>query len=176
MDSIKRDIMGKISRKIADLNVDDLIKELNRALADEWLAIYQYWYASTVAEQIMAPVVMDAIKHALEDEKEHAQELAERILELEGIPIKNPNQWDQLAHCKYAQPPEGLTELKRFLADALEGERCAMNTYNDIAKMTFGKDHITYQLIVHILSEEAEHEELFEDLLTDLPCTFSKSI
>jgi bacterioferritin len=166
--------MGKTSRIIADLNVDELIKELNRALADEWLAIYQYWYISTVAEQIMAPVVMDAIKHALEDEKEHAQELANRILELDGVPIKNPNEWNQIAHCKYVEPPESQTNLKRFLADALRGERCAMETYNNIAKMTFGKDHLSYQLIVHILSEEAEHEELFEGLLTDLPCSFSR--
>ncbi|WP_455284474.1 ferritin-like domain-containing protein [[Eubacterium] cellulosolvens] len=167
--------MGKVSTEIADLNVKELVGELNRALADEWFAIYQYWYGSLAPEQIMSPVVMEAIKKALEDEKEHAEELASRILELEGLPIRNPNDWGKMAHCKYLEPPEDLTDLKRFLADALEGERCAMRAYNEIAKMTFGKDHVTYQLIAHILAEEAEHEEMFEDLLQNLPCTFSKS-
>ena len=166
--------MGKVSTEIADLNVKDLVKELNRAVADEWFAIYQYWYASLAPEQIMSPIVMDAVKKALEDEREHAEEFASRILELEGLPVRNPSEWEKLAHCKYAEPPEDPTDLKRFLEDALEGERCAMRAYNQIAKMTFGKDHVTYQLITHILAEEAEHEEMFEDLLQNLPCNFAR--
>jgi bacterioferritin len=166
--------MGKTSRVIAGLDVDDLIKELNRALADEWLAIIQYWYGSIAPEQIMNPVVRDAIKKAFDDEKEHANELAERILELEGIPLKNPNKWNETAHCTYLEPPDSLTDLKKFLQDAIKGEECAMKAYNEIARMTFGKDHITYQLIVHILSEEAGHEEMFQDMLENLPCDFLK--
>jgi len=166
--------MGKTSRVIADLDVDELIKELNRAISDEWFAIVQYWYGSLAPEQSMNPVVRDVIKEALDDEREHANELADRILELGGIPVKNPDRWSQLAHCKYLEPPAELTDLKKFLQDALEGERCAMKAYNEIAKMTFGKDHVTYQLIVHILSEEAAHEEIFEDMLEKLPCVFSK--
>jgi bacterioferritin len=167
-------VLGKGSTEIADLDVKELIKELNKAVADEWFAIYQYWYASLSAEQIMSPIVMDAIKKALEQEREHADEFASRILELEGLPIRNPNEWNNVAHCKYAEPPEDPTDLKRFLQDALDGERCAMRAYNQIAKMTFGKDHVTYQLVTHILAEEAEHEEMFEDLLENLPCTFSR--
>ena len=165
--------MGKTSKKIIKIEANKLVGELNRALADEWFAIYQYWYASLAPEQIMSPVVMEVFEETLKDEREHAEELASRILELEGRPIDNPDQWEKLAHCKYATPPKDLTDLKRFLGDALKGEICAMETYNKIAEMTFGKDHVTYQLISHILSEEAKHEESFEDLLTNLPCTFS---
>ncbi|MEM4297238.1 MAG: hypothetical protein QW815_02585 [Nitrososphaerota archaeon] len=50
--------MGKTGRKISRVDVNKLIEELNRALADEWLAIYQYWFASQAPEQIMNPVVM----------------------------------------------------------------------------------------------------------------------
>lgn len=167
-------LWGKTSRIIADLNVDELIKELNRAIADEWLAIAQYWYGSLAPEQTINPVVKDAIKEALDDEREHVNELADRILELGGIPLKNPEQWNQLAHCKYLEPPSELTNLKKFLQDAVEGEECAIKAYNEIAKMTFGKDYVTYQLITHILSEEAAHEEIFEDMLENLPCDFSK--
>ena len=37
--------------------------------------------------------------------------------------------------------------------------------YNKLARKTFGKDNVTYQLVTHILSEEVEHEEKFENLL-----------
>jgi ferritin-like protein len=59
----------------------------------------------------MSPIVMDAIKKALEQEREHADELASRILELEGLPIRNPKEWDNLAHCKYIEPPEDPTHI-----------------------------------------------------------------
>jgi len=35
--------MGTKGREIVGLDVDKLIELLNKALADEWLAYYQYW-------------------------------------------------------------------------------------------------------------------------------------
>lgn len=165
--------MGKTSRKVARLDVDKLIEELNRALADEWLAIYQYWFASQAPEQIMSPVVRETFEDILKDEREHADELINRILELEGMPLRNPKQWQEVAHCTYYEPPEDLTDLKRFLVDALKAEQCAIEAYDKLAEMTFGKDHVTYQLITHILSEEVSHEETIQDMLEKLPCTFA---
>ncbi|MEG0832195.1 MAG: hypothetical protein RSF75_07575 [Acidaminococcaceae bacterium] len=37
--------MGKKSKEISKLKVDKLLKLLNAALAEEWLAYYQYWIA-----------------------------------------------------------------------------------------------------------------------------------
>jgi bacterioferritin len=38
--------------------------------------------------------------------------------------------------------------------------------YNKLAEKTHGKDPITYNLVVHILTEEVEHEDEFETLLS----------
>ena len=46
-----------------------------------------------------------------------------------------------------------------------EAEAGAIEVYSKLAKKTFGKDNVTYQLVSHILSEEVEHEEIFENLL-----------
>jgi ferritin-like protein len=127
--------MGKTSRKNIKIEANMLAEELNRALADEWFAIYQHWFASLAPEQIMSLVVMEVFEETLKDEREHAEELASRILELKGRPIDNPNQWEKLAHYKYTTPPKDLTDLKRFLGDALKGAICAMETYNKIAEM-----------------------------------------
>jgi len=35
--------MGTVGIKIVGMDVKELIKRLNKALADEWLAYYQYW-------------------------------------------------------------------------------------------------------------------------------------
>jgi len=40
--------MGTLGRKIVDTNVEDLVKLLNKAFSDEWLAYYQYWIGSMI--------------------------------------------------------------------------------------------------------------------------------
>ena len=42
-------------------------------------------------------------EHA-EEERRHAQLLADRIIELEGVPVLDPKQWFELARCKYDAP------------------------------------------------------------------------
>ena len=39
-------------------------------------------------------------EHA-EEERKHAQMLAKRIIELEGVPVLDPQKWFELARCKY---------------------------------------------------------------------------
>ena len=40
--------MGKQARAIVDLSLKELVKDLNKAYADEWLAFYLYWYMAQV--------------------------------------------------------------------------------------------------------------------------------
>ena len=42
-------------------------------------------------------------EHAAE-EYNHAKLLADRIIELEGVPVLDPKQWFDLARCKYDAP------------------------------------------------------------------------
>ncbi len=159
---------GKGSSDLADVKL--VLEELNRALADEWFAIYQY--SSPVPEHAMSPIVVESVSKALGDERQHAEALASRILELKGLPIDSSGEWRKLAHCRYLKSPKDSTTLRAFLQNALEGERCVTRACLQIAKRIFGRDDVTYQLIMNILSEEAEHEEMFQELLQNLPCAF----
>ena len=40
--------MGTKGKEIVNLDVNNLIGLLNKALADEWLAYYQYWVGAKV--------------------------------------------------------------------------------------------------------------------------------
>ena len=46
----------------------------------------------------------------------------------------------------------------------MDAEGGAIEVYRKIAKKTFGKEDVVYQLVTHILSEEVTHEEMFENL------------
>jgi bacterioferritin len=157
--------MGKQGTKIAGVNVKDLINDLNRAYADEWLAHYSYlWMARTVT----GPGYEDMgefLEEIAKDEAEHAEELANRIQELGGLPLVNFSDLEKHANAPYPKPPKSTTDYKGMIKVVTEAEAGAIDVYQKIAEKTKGKDHVTYQLACHILAEEVGHEEKFEDLL-----------
>lgn len=156
--------MGKQARAIVDLSLKDLVKELNKAYADEWLAFYLYWYMA----QTVSGRVYEGMKGALEklakDELEHAEELADLITKLGDVPTANPMDLEKVANAPYMMPPKNTADINRMIRIVTEAEAQAIEVYNKIAKKTLGKDHNTYALVTHILSEEISHEEMFENL------------
>jgi bacterioferritin len=157
--------MGTKAKEIVGLNVDELITELNKAYADEWLAYYQYWITAKVATGRQAGMVAKELEEIAEDELEHAAELAERILTLGGQPLVSPKRWFEETNCGYAEPPKDPSDLQAIIKMVVEAERCAIGVYDRLAKKTLHDDPITYQLMLHILEEEIEHEDAFERLL-----------
>ncbi len=79
--------MARESVKILQgkLDVESLISQLNAALAEEWLAYYQYWVGALVVEGAMRADVQSEFEEHAEEERKHAQLLANRIIELEGV-------------------------------------------------------------------------------------------
>ena len=138
--------MARESVKILQgkLDVESLIAQLNAALAEEWLAYYQYWVGALVVEGAMRA----------------------RIIELEGVPVLDPKQWFELARCKY-DAPQGFDSVS-LLKDNVASERCAILRYQEIADFTNGKDFTTCDIAKHILAEEEEHEQDLQDYLTDI--------
>ena len=155
--------MGKKGIDIIKFDVKELTKLLNKALADEWLAYYQYWIeAQVVTGPTRDAVIMELSEHAA-DELRHAKMLAERITQLKGTPILDPSEWQKEANCRYLKP-KNFAE-KPIVTDALEGERCAIETYSGLLELIEDKDEVTYQIILEILKDEVKHEDDLEILL-----------
>lgn len=158
--------MGTQGTKIVGLDVKKLIKMLNKALADEWLAYYQYWIGAKIAQGPMRPEVVAELEEHASEELEHAVMLVERILQLGGTPLLAPKQWFKEANCEYLIPKD--PKVRKLLKQNIEGEQCAIKVYNKLIKFTKDKDPVTYNLILKILEDEVEHEEDLQNLLDDL--------
>ncbi len=160
--------MAKESVKILQgkLDVENLIAQLNAALSEEWLAYYQYWVGALVVEGAMRSNVQDEFEEHAEEERQHAQLLADRIIELEGTPVLDPKKWSELARCRYDSPTD--FDSVSLLQQNVEAERCAILRYQEIANFTNGKDYTTCDIAKHILAEEEEHEQDLQDYLTDI--------
>lgn len=160
--------MGQSARQNVSkkLDVDKLIKMLNEALAEEWLAYYQYWVGARVLEGPMREEVEAELLLHANEELAHAELVADRIDQLGGTPLLSPKDWMEHARCDYLTPSDPYIEA--ILEQNLEGERCAIDRYQEIADFTQGKDHSTYQMATNILNDELEHEHDIEDFLNDI--------
>ena len=148
------------------LELPKLLEQLNAALSEEWLAYYQYWIGSLVVEGAMRSDVQREFEEHAEEEYRHAKMLADRIIQLEGVPVLDPAQWITLARCKYAAPLNNdvISVLKQNIA----AERCAVIRYEEIASFTNNLDFTTCDIAKRIMAEEEEHEQDLQDFLRDV--------
>lgn len=158
--------MGKLGIEIIGIDKNELIRLLNEALAEEWLAYYQYWIGARMMEGPMrSEIAPELLLHATQ-ELGHAVLVVDRIIQLGGIPVLTPADWMKLSSCEYEAPVDPYVEV--VLNQNLRGERCAIKRYKEIADFTNGKDHTTHQMATTILNEELEHEQDIEEFLSDL--------
>src|SRR4030065_1071847 len=105
--------MGSKGKQIVNLDMAELLADLNRVYADEWLAAYAYNYMSQVvtgrpAAKQLAALLMDTSK----DELEHQQELAERIVSLGGKPVADVSKLVEASNDGYPTPPGGEKDVE----------------------------------------------------------------
>lgn len=151
---------------IKGLEIDEIIKVLNKAYADEWLAYYQYFIEAKVIKGIMKDAAIAELNQHANDELRHANMVADRILQLGGTPLLNPKEWFTHTNCGYEEPTN--FDVVSILNDSIKGEQCAISTYSQLADMTRDKDIVTYDLVSEILADEVEHEEDLQALYDDI--------
>ena len=157
--------MGTRGREIVNLDVDELLKVLRKAYADEWLAYYQYWAGAKLAKGPMKEAVIAELELHATEELNHALLVTERIIQLGGEPVTDPRDWFKLTNCAYEAPNDPF--VKTLLEQNIRGEQCAISVYNDLMEMTRDKDPVTYNIALQIIEQEVEHEEDLQALLED---------
>jgi len=158
--------MGTKGIEIVGMDVGKLIEFLNKALADEWLAYYQYWIGAKVVKgQMRGEVVAELVEHA-GDELRHAGMLVDRIVQLGGTPILKPEDWYKMTNCGYDAPEDPF--VKTILQQNIKGEQCAIDVYQKLSETIKDKDPVSYFIVLEILKDEIEHEEDLQSILEDI--------
>ncbi len=158
--------MAEIGRSIVKMDVDELLTLLNKALADEWLAYYQYWVGAKVVKGPMKDAVISELQLHATEELSHAELLAGRIVQLGGIPVLSPDEWSKITNCGYDAPTDPFVQV--ILDQNIKGEQCAIKTYSSLLDITREADPVTYNLVLTIITDEVEHEEDLTALKEDL--------
>ncbi len=143
---------------------EDVITMLNEALATELVCVLRYkrhyFMASGVKAQIAAE---EFLEHATQ-EAEHADKLAERIVQLGGEPEFNPDLLSKNSHAQYVAG----NSLKEMVYEDLVAERIAVDSYREIIQYIGDKDPTTRRLFEEILAQEEEHADDMADILESL--------
>ncbi len=164
--------MAEIGRSIVKMDVDELINLLNKALADEWLAYYQYWIGAKVVKGPMKDAVISELELHATEELTHAELLVERIVQLGGTPVLSPDEWSKITNCGYDTPEDPFVSV--ILDQNIKGEQCAIRVYNKLLDITREADPITFNIVLQILTDEVEHEEDLVALKEDFDLMIEK--
>ncbi|MDQ2915901.1 MAG: bacterioferritin [Pseudomonadota bacterium] len=141
-----------------------VIEVLNAALATEIVCVLRYKRHYFMAQGIASESVkLEFAEHATE-EQEHADRIAERIVQLGGEPDLNPDTLTKRSHSEYK---EGHT-LVEMLREDLVAERVAIESYREIVEWLHGKDSTTKRMIEEILAVEEEHADDIHSLLSGM--------
>jgi bacterioferritin len=138
-----------------------VLKLLDEALATELVCVLRYKrHYFTAAGMNAEGVKAEFLEHA-QQEQDHADRIAERIVQLGGQPDFNPDSLTDRSHAEYK---EGAN-LKEMLVEDLVAERIAIDSYREMIAFVGGKDPTTRRMLEDILMAEEEHAEDLGSLL-----------
>ena len=140
---------------------DVVVKLLNEALATEIVCVLRYKRHYFMASGIHAEsVAAEFLEHAT-DEQTHADQLAQRIVQLGGAPNFSPEGLLTRSHAEYV---EGDT-LTDMIKEDLVAERIAIDSYREMAAYLGSNDTTTRRMLEGILATEEEHADDLVSLL-----------
>ncbi len=143
---------------------DTVIKLLNEALATEIVCVLRYKRHYYMASGIHAQsVAAEFLQHANE-EQGHADQLAERIVQLGGEPNLSPEGMLMRSHSEYV---EG-TSLIDMIKEDLVAERIAIDSYREVINYLGTHDSTSRRMLEGILAVEEEHADDLVSLLEEM--------
>ena len=142
-----------------------LLEDLNQALAGETLAAYRYLYLSKIANGISSLPLSMMFQEISREEWRHASTMMGRIIQLGGVPISRPLDWEKKSFHPFSEPPRRGNDLKALIKDSLKLERAAIDFFQRLALKTRESDLITYRMAMDVMSDEAGDEQKLSALL-----------
>jgi bacterioferritin len=140
---------------------EKVLELLNEALATEIVCVLRYRHDHFVARGIDAkPAADEFLEHATQ-ELEHADRIAERIVQLGGEPQLDPAHLAARSHSEYRT---GRT-VQEAIRENLVAERIAIDSYREMIRYLGAGDPTTRRMLEEILATEEEHADDLADLL-----------
>jgi bacterioferritin len=140
---------------------ETVIKLLNEALATEIVCVLRYRRHYFMASGINAESVASEFLQHANEEQGHADQIAHRIVQLQGEPDFNPEGLLTRSHAEYV---EGTT-LTDMIKEDLVAERIAIDSYREMITYFGNQDPTSRRMMEEILAVEEEHADDLVNML-----------
>ena len=144
---------------------ESVVKLLNDALATEIVCVLRYRRHYFMARGIDSQSVATEFLAHSNEEQGHADQIAERIVQLGGEPDFSPGSLAGRGHAEYVAG----NSLVDMIREDLVAERIAIDGYRDAIRYLGGDDSTTRRMLEGILAVEEEHADDLADLLNCFP-------
>ena len=144
---------------------ETVLKLLNDSLATELVCVLRYRRHHFMAKGLQAKSIADEFLLHSNEEQGHADQIADRIVQLGGEPNFAPDGLTSRSHAEYV---EGHS-LVDMIKEDLVAERIAIESYREMIAWLGDQDPTTQRMLKEILASEEEHADDMADLLVDLP-------
>lgn len=134
---------------------------LQSVLATEIVCVLRYTMHSIAATGISSEGVKKEFAQHAKEEREHMEEVAERINQLGGKPDFNPEGLLSRSASQYSEG-ENLVDM---IKENLVAERIAVDHYRELVRYFGDDDPTTRVMLEKILAVEEEHANDMHDLL-----------
>lgn len=142
-------------------DLKEIISMLNAALATELLCVMRYKrHHYTATGLVNEPIKAEFLEHA-QQEADHADMIAERIVQLGGEPDFNPATLTARSHAEY----DDSSDIKAMIRANLIAERVAIESYRQMIERIGDTDPTTKHMLINIMAVEEEHADDMKDLL-----------
>ena len=143
---------------------ETVLKLLNEALATEIVCVLRYKYHYFMASGINAKAIAEEFLQHANEEQGHADQISQRITQLDGTPNLSPEGLLTRSHSEYV---EG-TDLVDMIKEDLVAERIAIESYSEMIRYIGDGDPTTRRMMEGILAMEEEHAEDLSTMLAGL--------
>jgi bacterioferritin len=141
-----------------------VIKLLNEALATEIVCVLRYRRHHFMAAGINAEAAAAEFLVHANEEQQHADQIAARIVQLNGEPNFSPQGLLTRSHAEYVEG-ENLIDM---IKEDLVAERIAIDSYREMIEYLGDRDSTTKRMLEGILAMEEEHADDLVGMLEEM--------
>lgn len=143
----------------------EVLKLLNEVLATEIVCVLRYRRHYFMARGIQAKSIADEFLVHANEELGHADQIAERIVQLGGEPDFSPDNLTRRSHAEY----QAGINLIDMIKEDLVAERIAIDSYREFIKYLGSQDSTTSDMLKGILAVEEKHADEMAEMLEVIP-------
>lgn len=144
---------------------ETVLKLLNDSLANEIVCVLRFGRYQVLAKRNHAAGFVDEVVTHSNQERGHVDQIAERIVQLGGIPDISPEGW---LSCSDIQDQE-RTALVEMIKEDMIAECITIDSCRDIIGYIDDRDPASRRMMEEILAGEEKHAHKMAALLETLP-------